>query len=199
MSPIKPHWAWFLAAPAVLMLGGVAAAAVLIFGTLSVSEGMQRVGVPGEGVVVIEEAGETTIFYEQNGVSQATIPEGLSVEVMPESGGASLPLSGAATRFTYANNDVAGRNFRNVTFPAPGRYRVVTSLPEGSTARGQIALGGNPGGALIGTLGGFFGIGALSFILCLTIVIVVAVKRSSYARRMREQQFQQMPPVPPAW
>jgi hypothetical protein len=194
MEPIKPHWAWFFAGPVVLILGCVAAVVVMVMGTLNVSSDMQRVDVPGEGTVNIQEAGESTIFFEQPGVAQATIPEGLIVEVTPAAGGDPLPLiSEGMSSFTYNNGNVAGRNYRSINFPAPGQYRVTASLPPSSNARGQVAMGGNPGAALGMALGGFFGIGLLSFLTCIAIVIVVAVMRGKSAKRIRVQQHQPLP------
>lgn len=197
MEPVKPHWAWFLAGPAVLVLGCVAAVAMLIMGTLGVAEGMQRVSVPGEGTITIEEAGESTVFFEQPGVSQAQIPSGLVVEVRPAGGGDPLPLTTGAGSFTYNNGNTAGRNYRNINFPSAGQYKVTTSLPPGDPSRGNVAMGGSPGAALGMALGGFFGIGGLSFLLCVAIVITVFVMRSKNASRIRQQQYQQMPPPGP--
>jgi hypothetical protein len=187
MQPIKPHWAWFLAGPAVLVVGCVAAVVVLVVGSLSVAEGMQRVSVPGEATISIKEAGDTTIFYEQMGVSQATIPEGLTVIITPAGGGEPLELTQGRGRFTYADTQAAGRNFRNVSFPHAGEYHVVTSLPPGSSAGGRVALGGSPGAALAGTLVGFFGIGIASFLLCVIIMLVVGLRRVSYRKRLLAQ------------
>lgn len=193
MERIKPHWAWFFAGPVVLVLGCIAAVVVMVMGTLNVSSGMQRVNVPGEATVSIEEAGETTIFFEQTGVSQAQIPNGLVVEVTPAAGGDPLPMTTGTGSFTYNNGGTAGRNYRNVDIPTPGQYHVKTSLPPGENARGQVAMGGSPGAALGMALGGFFGLGFLSFVLCMVIVLVVFVMRSKSAKRIREKQYQQMP------
>ena len=193
MGTVKPHWAWFFVGPVILIVGCIAAVVVMVMGTLSVAEGMQRVGVPGEGVVTINEPGESTIFYEQSGVAQANIPDGLTVQVIPASGGDPLSLTSGVGSFTYNDGNTAGRNYKNVNFPSPGQYKVVTSLPPGSTTSGRVAMGGSPGAALGVALGGFFGIGALSFLLCIVSVIFVAVMRSKSARRLREQQYQQLP------
>lgn len=198
MNSIKPHWAWFFAGPVVLVLGCVVAVAMLIMGTLNVSEGMQRVDVPGEGTITIEEPGQSTIFFEQSGVSHAQIPGGLVIEVRPAAGGEPLPLSSSGGSFTYNNGNIAGRNYRDITFPGAGQYHVTASLPPGEAARGRLALGGSPGAALGMALGGFFGVGGLSFVLCVVIVVVVFVMRSKSASRIRQKQYQQMhPPGPP--
>ena len=123
MEPIKPHWAWFLAGPVVLALGCVAAVAMFLGGMVNMSEGMQHVGVPGEGTVTIEEPGEYTIFFEQSGVSQAQIPNGLVVEVTPAAGGAPLPLGPGGVNFTYNNGGTAGRNYRKSISQARGSTR----------------------------------------------------------------------------
>ena len=197
METIKPHWAWFFAGPVVFVIGCIIAFVILIGGTLSVASSMERVDVPGEGVVTIEEAGPSAIFFEQSGVAQASVPDGLVVKVTPAAGGEPLPLTTGGANFTYNSGGVAGRNYRNVDFPSAGQYRVVTELPPGSHSSGQIALGGDPSGALVGTLGGFFGVGFLAFVLCVVMMATVAVKRSKSAKRIRQQQYQQMPPQGP--
>ncbi|MCB9893087.1 MAG: hypothetical protein H6839_01400 [Planctomycetes bacterium] len=200
MQKVTPHWGWFLLAPAVLVLGGIAASVLMVGGIMSVASGMEHVDVPGERVVLIPEAGDQTIYYESSGF-QASPPAGLNLEITPEGGGEPLELQQPVGNVTYNVNGVSGRNFKRVYIPKPGRYKFSATLPLGATG-GQIAFGGNPGGKIVGSLLGFFGIGGVSFLLCVIILIVVAVKRSNSRKRMLQQQYSQfpqggMPPAPP--
>lgn len=203
MANIRPHGGWFLLGPAVLVLGWTAAVILMAGGVMSTGSDMQHVNVPGEGVVSITEPGEKVLFIEQNGVSQASVPPGMTVEITPSGGGEPLTVEPGGTNFTYNNGTTAGRNFGTVNFPAAGDYRVKVSLPEGTAGSGQVALGGNPAAKLIGVIFGFFGLGFGSVILCVIIVIVVAVKRSASNKRNMQQQYAGqpmyagMPPPPP--
>lgn len=200
MEQIKPHWGWFLLGPVILVLGGVGASILMFAGIMSAGSDMQHVHVPGESVVHISEAGNKTLFYEQPNVTNATVPIGLDVQVTPAAGGAALPVGPAGTNFTYNNGSVAGRNFGSVNFPTAGDYKVKVKVPEGVPADGNIALGGNPAGAVLGTIFGFFGIGLASFVLCILVVVVVGVKRGKHRKRIMQQQYAGFAPaagVPP--
>ncbi|MCB9933772.1 MAG: hypothetical protein H6841_10170 [Planctomycetes bacterium] len=201
MHNIKPHWAWFLLGPAVLVAGGIGALVLMAGGLMSVAEGMQRVDVPGEAVVHIDAPGEQPVFFEQRGM-QAGVPAGLKIEITPVTGGEPLTVADSFGNVTYNMNGVSGRDVGKVFFPAPGDYRVATNVPLGAGG-GQVALGGNPGGKIVGSILGFFGLGFGSFLACVIIMIVVAVKRSRN-RKLVMQQYHAaypppggMPPPPP--
>ncbi|MCA8916868.1 MAG: hypothetical protein KDB90_15855 [Planctomycetes bacterium] len=201
MQKVTPHWGWFLLAPAVLVLGGIAAVALMAVGLTSVADGMERIDVPGERVVHVAAPGNQTIFYEQTGGISANPPADLVLEITPASGGEPLALSEPVGDVNYNMNGVAGRNFKRVNFPAAGDYKVSATLPLGATG-GRIAFGGNPAEKIVGSLLGFFGIGGVSFLLCVIILVVVAVKRSGSRKRMLQQQYGRppqggMPPAPP--
>ncbi|MEZ5991645.1 MAG: hypothetical protein R3E76_04770 [Planctomycetota bacterium] len=187
MERIKPHWGWFFLGPAILVLGGVGAFELMVAGILSAGSDMQHVPVPGEGVVHINEAGDMTLFYEQFKVASATVPVGLNVQIRPVGGSATLPV-GSTTSFTYSNGRLAGRSIGAVNFPEAGDYKVKVSVPEGVPADGNVALGGNPAGAILGTIFGFIGIGFASFVLCILVLVVVGVKRGKHRKRILQQQ-----------
>lgn len=192
---IAPHWAWFLLGPVILMVGIIASVAMLVVGALSVGEGLERIPAPGSGVVSFEEAGSHTVFWEQRGVMQAQVPAGLAVVITPAAGGEPLSQS-SGMNFTYNNNNVAGRNFTRVEVPSPGEYKVDVTVPEGAAGSGQVALGGNPAGRVLGAIFGSMAVGGISFVLCLVILIVVAVKRSKSAKAQMAQQYAQYSPPP---
>ncbi len=201
MQNIKPHWSWFLLGPAVLILGGIGAVVLMAGGLMSVAEGMQRVDAPGEAVIRIEQPGEQAIFFEQRGVAQASAPADLTLSITPLSGGEPLNISSTIGNVTYNANGVAGRNYGSVNFPAAGEYKVVATTATGG---GQVALGGNPGEKIVGSLLGFFGLGFGSFVACVIILIVVAVKRARNRKLVMQQYHSHyppaggMPPPPPA-
>ena len=190
MQNVTPHWGWFLLAPGVLVLGGIAAGVLLVSGIMSVADGMQRVDIPGEQVVHVEEAGDQTIFFEQQGMT-SDAPPGLVLEITPANGGSPLSLQPSPGNFSYNVNGTTGRDFRKVTFPTAGDYKFAATVPPGSTT-GKVAFGGNPAEKLVGTLIGFFAIGGLSFVLAVVILIVLIVRRSSCRKRLQQQQYTQL-------
>jgi hypothetical protein len=198
MEKVKPHWGWFLAGPAVLLLGGVGAVVLMAAGIMSTGADMQHVKVPGEAVVHIDEPGEKILFIEQTGVANASAPPGMMVSITPPDSEVPLTVENSGASFTYNNGSVAGRNFGKVNFPAAGDYRVKVSVPEGVPASGQVAVGGNPAGKIIGTIFGFFGLGFGSFVLCIIIVVVVALKRSRSRKRIMQQRYAGHPGMPPS-
>jgi hypothetical protein len=62
------------------------------------------------------------------------------------------------------------------------------------TPPGRLAVGGNAEEKLAMTLVGFFGLPFGAFVLCMLIVVIVAVKRSGYRKRMLREQYAQMAP-----
>lgn len=190
MQNIKPHWGWFLLGPAVLILGGIASVVLMAGGLMSVAEGMQRVDAPGEAVIRIEQPGEQAIFFEQRGVAAASAPADLKLSITPLAGGEPLSISNTFGSVTYNANGVAGRNYGSVNFPATGEYKVVVATATGG---GQVALGGNPGEKIVGSLLGFFGVGFGSFVACVIILIVVAVKRAKFRKALLRQQYATYP------
>jgi hypothetical protein len=190
---ITPHWGWFFLGPIILMVGVIAASVMIAVGALSAGEGLERIPAPGSGVVRFEEAGTHTVFWEQRGVMQAQVPAGLAVVITPAAGGEPLSQSSGGMNFTYNNNNVAGRNFTTVEVPSPGEYKVDVTVPEGAAGAGQVALGGNPAGRVLGTILGSMAVGGISFVLCLVILIVVAVRRSKSAKAQMAQQYAQYP------
>lgn len=142
-------------------------------------------------MIRVEQPGEQPIYFEQRGAAQASAPADLKVTITPAAGDEPLALGSSFGNVTYNTGDVAGRNFGTVTFPAAGDYKVEAASATGG---GQIALGGNPGEKLVGSLLGFFGLGFGSFIACVIIMIVVAVKRARNRRLVMQQYHSHYPP-----
>ncbi len=198
MEKTKPSLIWLLLVP-VLMIGGVVGAVVItIAGTMSIAEGMQRVPAGQSGTVTFDTAGETSVFIEQRGVMQASVPDGLKFTITPEAGGEPLPHTYPSGNFTYNANGVAGRNWLTVNIPSPGRYTVTTTHEGGpAPANTSIALAGNPGEKLAATLLGAFGLGGGGFVLGLVALIWILVARSRSQKRIMQARYAQMPPMPP--
>jgi len=193
MQPVRPHWGWFLLGPVILILGGIAALVLFIGGLTSITEGMQRVDIPGRAEVHVEEPGAQPLFFEERGVSQASAPQGLEVRILPAGGGAPVPIDAGFGNVTYNVNGVAGRKWGEADFPAAGTYEITTNVHLG-TKQGQLAVGGNLGEKIAVSLAGLFGFGFGSFLLCAIVMLVVLVKRMGYRRRMVRQQYAAMPP-----
>jgi hypothetical protein len=192
MQPIKPHWAWFFLGPVILVVGCIAAVVVMVAGISSVTEGMQHVDIPGSATIQVDKPGPMPIFYEERGTMEAVAPLALEVRITPVAGTESVPIDAAFTKVTYNLNGVSGRKWGEANFPSAGAYTVETKVPLGTTA-GQLAIGGNAGEKIAGSLIGFFGLGFGSFVVCVICMIVVLVKRMGYRKRMMQQQYGAIP------
>ena len=194
MQPLKPHWAWFFLGPVILILGGVAAIVLMIGGLSSVTEGMQHVDIPGSATIQVDKPGLQALFYEERGAMEAVAPLALEVRITAVAGGEAVPIDAEYNTVTYNMNGVSGRKWGEANFPAAGAYLVETRVPIGTSA-GELAIGGNAGEKIVGSLIGFFGIGFVSFILCVVVMIVVLVKRINYRKRLTQQMYAGMPPA----
>jgi hypothetical protein len=195
---IQPHWAWFLLSPLALVLGLVVFIVVVLSGLKGIEGARQTVPVPGSGIVTLEEAGSVTLYFEQSGASEATVPAGLDIQIVPAGGGAPLVLSDSRVNTNYSIGGVVGRNFAVVNIPAPGRYEVTTSLPDGvHPPRGAtVAVSAGVGGQILGTaLGGLAALG-LGFLAAVIIPIIVAGKRNTSKKQQQAHLYQQQPYPP---
>lgn len=189
---VKPHGAWFLLVPVLILGGGIAAVALFVVGVSGFADGMKHIELPGTETITVSKAGDQILFYEQPDASQATVPPGLSVTVTPARGGEPLEMSAPGGNVTYNYGDVAARAYRRVSFPAAGEYVVTSSLPEGVVPHGQLAIGGDPAG-LLKTMGGAFGLGFGGFVLGVIVLIVLLVMRGRSRKRINQQYWQQPP------
>ncbi len=197
MHTVRPHWGWFLLAPA-FVFAGVGVCIVLVIAVVGVSDdNRHRVGVPGDGVFQFTEAGSQSIFFEQSGTSSAQAPGGLVVHITPEQGGGSLAVNPPGGNFRYSSGGTAGVGIGSVEIPAPGHYRIRTESQAQPPMGAAVVVGRNPVPGILGAVFGSIAAIGAGFIAALVVVIVVAVKRSNYRRRMNLPQHVPGPYPPP--
>ena len=198
MNPIRPHGAWYLLAPAFL-LAGIAVSVVLVATTAAnYEDNRQRVPVPGETALSVESAGAQPVYFEESGTSQARVPGGLELAITPEGGGPTLSISPAGMRSTYHYGGTAGVKLGDVNFPAAGRYRARTSLPEGvhPPMDAVVVVGGSPVAGVLGAVFGSIGAIGVGFVLAVIAVVIVAVRRAGSRKAMMPQFAAPLHPRP---
>ena len=94
-------------APVPFLLGLAIAAWVGFGAAAEIGNAFTRFVVPGSGVVALEKPGTYTIFHETQSVvdgrvySVKNVP-GMKVDVVPEAGGAPIPVTSAGAHSTYS-------------------------------------------------------------------------------------------------
>lgn len=196
MEAVKPHWGWFLLAPVLLIGGIVAAFALVVSGVSGMASERQVVPVPGKGEVSFEEAGAVLVSFEETGAAPARVPSGLEVRIYSTGDSEALPMSSPGANYTYHYSGVAGRGIGAVEIPSPGSYRVETRLRQGTEPPpgAAVAIGRNPAGAILGAVFGAFALAGGGAVLALILVVVVAVKRSSFRRARQASLYAGHPP-----
>jgi len=196
-EPIKPSGWWFGAAGAVAVLGIVAAVVVFvqtISGLVDRVDGFQRVSLPGNGTVTLDETGAYSVYHEFDGASGSTFTT-LSVLITAPDG-SEVPLDPYEANVTYSWGDHEGIAAYSFRIDEPGQYTV---LAEGS--EGDVAIGRGIGSGIVGGIVGAFALGIGGSLAGGIIAIVVGVKRGR-SRRSRQTygpQFGPGPPGPGGW
>lgn len=196
-APQKPKGAIGIWIGVLVIIAGIVLGIVLVVaGAKSLLNGfgdLQRVPINGGGVVRIEEAGTQTIYAERPSTSSGTsfssgsfntFAPDVAVRVIGpgESGDVVVNTGGAQETYTYDGRD--GVSIGTFYASAPGTYRIVTQLQDGSSWN-MIAVGTGLELSGIGAiLGGVFG-GGLVVLIGIVLVIVFAVRRSRSKKRLQ--------------
>jgi hypothetical protein len=155
-QPTGPSRVWYWVAGAAVAASVVWLAAGLFSGFRSFSrqvEGFQRVPIPGEAEVSLDEPGGYTLYFEGVGAAdeQVAMPS-LRVSVAPVGGGAEVPVYPYSGSATYSVGGRSGRAVGTFRIDAPGRFLIRTQgNPEGAQA--QVAVGSSIAPAIFHTLG----------------------------------------------
>lgn len=212
-----PRARWYVLSIALLVLG-----AGLLIGTVvwfighitGVSDGMQRVTVPGSHVIHLDKPAEYTIYHEyrttHGGRVYSTGPgslSGLTVEIVDPSG-AMLPVSPPGGSYSYNVNGVSGVAILEFYASAAGDYQISGAMPSGAGPSGPavLAVGRGMGGAIAkGIIGMFVGLGVgillgLAGLVSLIVLLVIRSgrKNSPAMATAVTPGPPQGPPVPPA-
>ncbi len=153
-------------------------------------DAMDRISVPGEGVVTIDGAGDRVIYVEGGGGAApiATLsPTEVTVEsIAPDS--TPIPVRNVSVSETYDLSGHSGRAALEFTVDEPGDYRIaVEEAPSWVT---NVAVG--PHLDLIGPIGSIFvavfvpaGVGGVLVLAGAVVLIVTGVRRSAAQRQAR--------------
>ena len=155
------------------------------FGELSDRvDSFQRVEVPGNGRFEFAKAGDFTVYYETSGtgggeVVTVSLPP-VRVTLVPEPGGAPIPIQEYGGSFDYSVGGHYGTALATFRIDTPGTY-VLTAEAEIPPGAAQLAIGKGLGGTLARTIipGIFLGVA----LIAAAIVAVVTAIRRRRARR----------------
>ena len=199
---IRPSAWWFALPAAVLVIGAVAFALVLVDGLMGITDGFTQVVVPGQAEVTLDEPGTYTIFHEYHSVvdgkvySTAGDISGLRCRLVSKQTGAEVPLSSMSASMTYELGSRSGRAILECEIDQPGVYVLSAEYAEGQ-AGPEVVLALCRGfmKTLLFTIFGGLGIAFGSLAVAATIAIVVFVKRRKAKARLDEEPA----PLPDVW
>ena len=201
-QPTGPSRVWYWVAGAVVAASVIWLAVGIVFGFRSFSrqvEGFQRVPIPGQAEVRLDEPGGYTVYFEGLGAAdeQVAIPS-LSVSVAPVGGGGEVPVYPYGGSATYSVGGHSGRAVGTFRIDTPGRFLIRTQgNPAG--ARAHVAVGPSLAPVIGRTLGRTLPPVLVLFLGGVALAVVVAIRR----RRARSPQpapaSWMQPTAPPGW
>jgi hypothetical protein len=183
-SGAPARW-WYLVA-VLVALAGVAVAGFLVVRTISgAGEDLQRLVVPGEVEVLLDEPGTYTIYYEHRSVvdgrmfaTAGTDVSALLVVVEEADTGEDVQLTAPRGNVEYEFGPHAGRAVFNFSVGDPGGYLVKARYPEGTQgAEVVLAVGQGVGRRIATGLLAGIGIPFVAFGLAVIIAVVTYVSR----------------------
>jgi hypothetical protein len=183
--PLRPARFWYWVAGALAVAAVLWFALGLFLGFRSVNrqvEGFQRVPIPGQAEVSLDEPGGYTLYYEGLGASdeQAAIPS-FNVSLVPVGGGQEVSIRDYGGSATYDFAGHAGRALGTFRIEAPGRFLLQTEgEPRGAEA--NVAVGTSVGPAILRTVILTIA-GSLILLLAGAVLAVVVAVRRNRARR----------------
>lgn len=173
---------WFAGALALAaVLVSVAIVATGVLRITSAIDDLQRVDVPGEGLVTFTEPGGYTVYYEGPGVGEDGGIPGFSAALVPEGGEEGIPLSDYVGSFTYSLGGHDGAALWTVRIERPGTYRLVAF--DETAPGGTLAVGPSVGGGFIGSILAAMAVGLLGLVLAAAVAIATLKRRRRFGRQ----------------
>jgi hypothetical protein len=170
-------------APVPLLLGLAVAVWAGLGAAAKIGTAFTRFVVPGTGIVAVAKPGTYTIFHETQSVVDGrvyavkNIP-GMKVEVVPEAGGAAIPVKPPSGRSTYTVGSRAGESMLEFTVAEPGRYRVTAAYAGGQNdPQTVLAISGGILGTLFRAIAIVVGSVLLGFALSLALLLTTYFRR----------------------
>lgn len=194
---IRPSWVWYLVAGLVALAavaGAIVLAALGVVRFFDRIDDLQRVVVPGESTVEIDDPGGYTIYFEYRGAAGGEDfldgedpPQGLQVEVTGPDG-QPVPIEPYSGRFVYADGDNEGSAQWTFDAPQAGAYVVRGTYAGEPSAQPQVvlAVGGSLAGGLVGYVVGAVAVAGIGLLIALVVLIVTVIRRSRSKREARQ-------------
>jgi hypothetical protein len=183
--PIRPSRWWYWVAGAALLGSVVWLALGFVFWFRSTSrevEALQRVPIPGQAEMRLDEAGGYTVYFEGMGAGDetATVPA-FNLSITPVGGGDEVPVRPSEGSELYNMAGHSGRAVGTFRIEEPGRFLVRTAGGP-QAVQADVAVGQGTGGENVRTL--FLTLpGVLVLFLGGVVLAVVVAARRSRARR----------------
>ena|SRR5215475_12748606 len=152
-QPIRPSRIWYWVSGAILT-GAVVLIVLGVVSMISVArkvDGFQRVPAPGQAEVTFAEPGGYTLYLEGPGISDASDPGTVHVEVTPTGAGPPPSVSSYSDDLSYIISDHEGRAVATIQIGHAGTYLLSIGEPTrpGVTA---AAVGGSIGRGIVASV-----------------------------------------------
>lgn len=187
---------WYYGLAVLVLVIGLSIFTWSLFSGISGSTaGLIQVVAPGTSDLDLKEAGEYTVFYENQSYADGrffstgdNIP-GLKIEVMEKSTGNKFSTYSPPGSLTYRMGGRFGRAILTFQVNSPGVYQLRASYPPGQEGR-QVVLAVGHGfmegilSTVVISLAAFFG----SLIIAAALVITVRKRRHQVQERLLEEE-----------
>jgi hypothetical protein len=192
---IRPSRWWYGAAAFVLAAGAAICIALTFRIVMQMEKGVQRVIVPGQGELALQEPGSYEIYYEYRStvgdrvfMTGEDLPE-LECHLVAKGTNAKVALAPASASTSYEFGGHAGKSLFGFEIRQPGNYVLSAAYPRGRAGPDIVlAVGRETAGgvlaAIFGSLAALFG----SFAIAVVIVVVTVVKRSKAKKQAAPAQ-----------
>ncbi|HSC44722.1 MAG TPA: hypothetical protein VLC94_02775 [Candidatus Acidoferrum sp.] len=191
---IRPSWWYCLWILPIAGVGFGLFAYLLWTGVKEATGSLTQIVVPGEKELNLAEPGEYTIFLEEQSEVDGRIYSargairGLKCTVAAQSGNEELPVRSLSSTVTYTLSRRSGRSILQFDVANAGVYKIGCAYPENAAApQTVIAVGTGVDtrifNTLLRSLAAFF----LTFVVSLTIFLVIVARRDRCRRQLRAE------------
>lgn len=194
-EPIRPSAGWFGLAGLVAGIGIVVAIVLwvrTVTGYLDKIDDFQRIDIPGEGTVTLEETGGYTIYHEYPGADDDFFGPDIASITVTAPDGSGVDLRDYSSTVTYSGSGHDGIALFSFTADEAGAYAVSVDGDGG-----ELAVGRGLGGGIVGGIVGGLVVGFVGVVAGIVIAVVVGVQRGR--NRRRRQVWGRPPPGPPGF
>lgn len=176
-------------APIPLLLGFAIAVWVGWGAVTDISNAFTRLVAPGTGFVTLAKPGTYMIFHETRGAIDGRVYHsandfsGMKVDIVPDAGGAAVPVEQPSAHSTYTIGSHAGESMLQFTVTQPGNYRVTAAYADGQAGpKTVLAIGTGIVGILFRAIAVVIGSIFLGFGLSLALLLTTCFRRRRMLR-----------------